>query len=89
MSIPFSNKGHQALCQVMEIGEIAELESFALHYAEPLFDLIHPGAMCWQKVANKAGMKRQPVLSLFAMMDTRIIEHKENAYPLNFGRRNP
>lgn len=35
--------------------------------------------MCWQEVADKAGMKRQPVLSLLAMMDTRIIEHKEDA----------
>src|SRR5436305_5709684 len=79
MGIPFSNEGHQTFCQMMEIGEIAELESLTLHDAEPLLDLVHPGAMYWEKVADKAGMERQPVLSLFAMMDTRIIEHKKDA----------
>jgi hypothetical protein len=35
--------------------------------------------MRWQEVADKTGMERQPVLSLLAMVDTRIIEHKEDA----------
>src|SRR5437762_8446753 len=36
-------------------------------------------AMCWQEMADKAGMECQPRSGLLAMMDTRIIEHKEDA----------
>jgi len=60
----------------MEVREIADWESFALQDAEPLLDLIHPGTMGWQEVADKARMKCQPALSLLTMMDTRIIEYK-------------
>jgi len=55
------------------------LESLALYDAEPLLNLILTFAMDWQEVADEAGMERQPVLSLLAMMDTRVIEHKEDA----------
>ena len=63
----------------MQVRKIADAKSLALHYAEPLLYLVHPGTMRWEEVADKAGMERQPVLSLFAMMDTRIIEHKKDA----------
>lgn len=79
MSIPFGDESHQAIGQKTAVREVTNLKSLALQDTEPLLYLIHPGAMDRQEVADKAGMKRQPVLSLLAMMDTRIIEHKEDA----------
>jgi hypothetical protein len=76
VSIPFGDEGHQALGEMREIREITDVEPLALQDAEPLLDLVHPGTMGWQEMANKAGMERQPLLSLLAMMDTRIIKHK-------------
>ena len=45
MSVPFQNKSHQALCQMISAREVADLEPFALENTEPLLDLVHPGAM--------------------------------------------
>ncbi len=45
MRIPFRNKGHQPFSQMIQVGEVADTQPLALHKAEPLFDLVHPGAM--------------------------------------------
>ena len=45
LSVPFRDKGHQPFCQMIQVGEVTEMESFALEHAEPLFDLVHPGTM--------------------------------------------
>ncbi len=49
MRIPFHNKGHQPFSQVIQVSEVADTQPLALHNAEPLFDLVHPRAMHWQK----------------------------------------
>ena len=45
MYIPFRNKGHQPFSQVIQVGEVADAQPLALDKAEPLFDLVYPGAM--------------------------------------------
>jgi hypothetical protein len=65
---------------MMRVRKITDTKPLALHYAEPLLYLVHPRAMRWEEVADKTGMERQPVLSLLAMMNTRIIEHKEDTF---------
>ena len=78
MSVPFSHEGHQALGQMTKIGKVADLKPLALHDAEPLFDLIHPGAMRWQEMANEAWVSFQPSLNLLALMNTGVIEDEED-----------
>ncbi len=58
MGIPFRDEGHQAFCQTIEVREVADAQPLALQNAKPLFDLVHPGAMRRQKVADEAGMSR-------------------------------
>ena len=45
---------------MIEVREVADPQPLALQNAKPLFDLVHPGAMCRQKVADEAGMIRLP-----------------------------
>src|SRR5712692_9441725 len=45
MGVPFRDICHQALCQLIAVREVADLEPFALENTEPLLDLVHPGAM--------------------------------------------
>ena len=44
MRIPFSDKGHQAISQMSEIGEVTDLKPLALQDAEPLLNLVHKGS---------------------------------------------
>lgn len=82
MSVPFGDEGHQAISQMSAIGEVTDLKPLALHNAEPLLDLIHPGTMCWQKVTEKAGMGGKPGLNTLPLMDAGVIEHEKDAlYP--------
>ena len=85
MRIPFGDKGHQALGQVIQISEVTDAEPLALEDAEPLLDLIHPGAMHRQKPTDKARMSLEPGSHLFAFMHTRVIEDQPDA---TNGRRN-
>ena len=61
---------------MIEVGEIENAQSFALHNTEPLLNLVHPGTVDREKEANEARMRLKPGLNLLAMMDTRIIENK-------------
>ena len=74
MRIPFGNKGHQSSSQMIHISELAHTQPLALHNAEPLLPLIHPGAMRGQKRTGEAGMSRQPDLNAFPLVDTRVIK---------------
>lgn len=93
MSVPFHHKSHQALCQLIAAREVADLEPFALENTEPLLDLVHPGAMDGQKVADKTRMGCQPSLNLLANMDASVIKHEEHALypgwdlPVEFGKQ--
>ncbi len=79
MSGPFRNESHQAIGQMSEVREVTDLKSFALQDAEALLDLIHPGAMGRQEMADKPGMSGQPVLRLLAIMHAGVIEYQEDA----------
>lgn len=68
--VPFRDKGHQALSQMIQVGEIADTQPLALHKAEPLFDLVHPRAMHRQKPTDKAGVSLEPSSRLFPFMHT-------------------
>jgi hypothetical protein len=54
--IPFSDKLVKLGSQVVFGFKINDSETFALQDAEPLFHLIHPGAMHRGEVQEKAGM---------------------------------
>src|SRR5260370_4672647 len=62
-----------------KVREVTDLKSLALQDAEPLLHLIHPGALDREELADKTRMSGQPVLHLFAMMDTGVIEHQKDA----------
>ena len=68
MFIPFGNKSHQPLCQVLLVSKIRNPQPFALQNREPLLDLIHPGTIHGWKVEHKARMFAQPGLHLFAFV---------------------
>jgi hypothetical protein len=55
MSIPLSDESHQALCQMIEVREIADLKSFALQDAEPLLDLVHKGGNGLARSGRQSG----------------------------------
>jgi hypothetical protein len=76
--IPFCNKGHQPLCEVLLVRKIGNPQAFALQNREPLLDLIHPGARHGWKGKHKARMFGQPDLHLFALVHPYIIEHDMN-----------
>lgn len=77
--VPFRHEGHQALCQLIAVSEVADREPFALEKTEPLLDLVHPGALHGHTVAHKTRMGCQPSLNLLAFMDAGVIQHAENA----------
>jgi hypothetical protein len=41
MDISFSDEGHQAFCQTIEVREIADAQPLTLHNTKPLLDLVH------------------------------------------------
>src|SRR2546422_2726075 len=45
MFIPFCDKGHQPLRQVLLVRKIGDPQPLALQDREPLLDLVHPGTM--------------------------------------------
>src|SRR6266567_5524333 len=64
---------------MIQVGEVTDAQPLALHNAEPLFDLVHPGAVDRQKPTDKAGVSLEPCLNLLAFMHTRVIEDQEDA----------
>ncbi len=85
MYVPLRNKGHQAFCQAVEIGEVENAEPLALQDAEPLLRLVHPRAMGRQKEADKARMNCQPSLRTPSFVNTHVIEDEGD---VRHGRRN-
>ena len=78
MCIPFCNKGHQPLRQMLLVRKIGHPQAFALQDREPLLDLIHPRTMDGWKVQHKARVFGQPGLYLLAFVPPYIIEHHMN-----------
>jgi len=66
--IPFCNKGHQSLRQMLLVRKIGNLQPFALQNRKPLLDLVHPRTMHGWKVKHQARMFDQPGLHLLALM---------------------
>jgi hypothetical protein len=78
MLIPFLNELIQ-LCAKLIFGfKIRNAQAFALEDTEPLFHLIHPGAVHWREVHDKAWMMSEPFSDLFPMMCTDIVAHQMN-----------
>src|SRR6266536_5428613 len=53
--VPFENKGHQTLSQMIQIGKVADAEPFALENAEPLLHLIHKGGNAPAESGRRSG----------------------------------
>src|SRR6266496_4517708 len=79
IGIPFRDKGHEPLSQVIQVGEIADTKPLALYDTEPLIDLVHPGTMHRNKVAHEARVSSQPGPNLLSFMHAQVIHHQENA----------
>ncbi len=47
--IPFQDKGHGALCQMIQIREVTDAPALSLQDAEPLLDLGHKGGNATSK----------------------------------------
>ena len=47
MRIPFGDKSHQPFSKMIQGSPVTDAQTLALDNAEPLLDLIHPGAMRW------------------------------------------
>src|SRR5438128_2615795 len=75
MFIPFCDKGHQPLRQVLLVRKIGDPQPLALQDREPLLDLVHPGTMHGREMKEKAWMLSQPGLHLFALVHPHIIKH--------------
>ena len=58
--------------------EVREAESLALENAEPLLDLVHPGAMDGREEEAKARMSREPRLYLLPFVNAHVVEHDVN-----------
>ncbi len=78
MLIPFLNELLQ-LCVKLIFGfKICNVQAFALENTEPLFHLIHPGAMHGCEVHDKAWMMCQPRSDLFPMVRADMVAHQMN-----------
>jgi hypothetical protein len=79
MFIPFRDKGHQSLRQVLLVRKISDPQPLALQNREPLLDLVHPGTMHGREMKDKAWVFGQPGLHLFALVHPYIIKHYVNS----------
>jgi hypothetical protein len=67
------------LCMELVFGfKIRDTQAFALHDTEPLFVLIHPGAMHRWKGPNATWRLAKPLADFFAMVCTDIVTHEMN-----------
>src|SRR5438034_5290684 len=58
--------------------KIGDTQAFALQDTEPLFDLIHPGAMHRRKVHHETWMLGKPGADFLAMVCTDVVTHEMN-----------
>jgi len=68
MFIPFCDKGHQPLRQMLLVRKIGDPQPLALQDRAPLLDLVHPGTMHGREMKEKAWGLSQPGLHLFALV---------------------
>jgi hypothetical protein len=76
--IPFMNELFKLQTKLVFRFKIDNAQSFTLENAEPLFHLIHPGAMHGCEVKDKARMLGHPLEHLAAMMCTDIVTSEMN-----------
>jgi hypothetical protein len=65
--IPFINELVQLGAEIICGCKICHAQTFALEDTAPLYHLIHPGAMHWREVHDKAWMMGQPLSNLSPM----------------------
>lgn len=78
MAVPLRDELHDGLIQRLFGREIGETKAFPLKNAEPLLDLIHPGAMDRGEMELKPGVLLEPFPHLFPMVDTHIVTDDVN-----------
>ncbi len=78
MGIPFSHKGHQAFCQLIQVRKIADAQSLPLQNAEPLLNLIHPRTVDGYKEADETRVRLKPCLDLFPFMHTQVVKDQRD-----------
>src|SRR5215212_3683808 len=71
--VPLVDEGGDLDGEVGAVGEVRVAEALAAEDAEPLLDLIHPGAMHGGEVHPEAGMGCQPRPDRCAMMDADVV----------------
>ena len=72
------HKRVQAVRQFFLVGGVGDAQSLALENAEPLFDLIHSGAMHRRMMELEAGMLGQPGPRELALVHPQVVEHDVN-----------
>jgi hypothetical protein len=78
VSVPLSDEGHQAISELIAVGEVKDAQSFPLQNAEPLLNLIHPRTVDRHKEAHKARVRLEPCLDLLAFMHTQVIKDQKD-----------
>jgi hypothetical protein len=79
LSIPFNDKGHQAISEVIKVGEVEDAQPLPLQNTEPLLHLVHPRAVDRHEEKRKARVRLQPCLDLFAFMHAQVVKNQTNA----------
>jgi hypothetical protein len=83
--VPLRDKGEDSLFQLRDIREVGSREPLPLQDGEPLFDLVHPGAVHRREVHLEARMLLEPGANLLAVMNADVVA--DDVDELDLGRR--
>ena len=78
LHIPDTDELFKLRAQLVFGLKVNNSQAFALKNAEPLFDLIHPGAMHRDEVHEEAGMLGDPLADLLPVMGADIVADEMN-----------
>src|SRR5512145_257647 len=71
--VPLRDEGEDFLLQLRDIREVGSGEPLPLQDGEPLFDLVHPGAVHGREVHLEARMLLEPGANLLAVMNADVV----------------
>lgn len=76
--IPLVNEKTDLVAQILDGLKVGDRETFTLQNAEPLLDLIHPGAVDGCEMKSEAGMAVQPSHDFFSFVDAQVVANDED-----------
>jgi hypothetical protein len=79
VGVPVGNETVKMLVEGKGGREVDQAQGLAREEAEPLLDLVHPGAMHRWEVEDKAGVVGEPGLDRLALVDTEVVEDQADS----------